>query len=258
MIPPIIESTKALDFEVNIRHDNNYFKINSSEEFKDILDRILAEFTFDGLIVLKIPVGRVNLSKEDLIFSSSNIYYSVPTLADFATWSTLAPLRTSYMPYRFQVASDVKTERSAAARDALSGEKMDPVERIFLAQARAHSGCCVPFLTGNGTKALALFISDKSDSDSVDLGRLYLNVLRLAEFLDRSQTSTQSLKRNILNSREKECLRWVAAGKTSSEIAKITSLSEHTVNHYLQVCCKKLDTVNRAQAAVSAIKLELL
>ena len=60
--------------------------------------------------------------------------------------------------------------------------------------------------------------------------------------------------REALNARETECLRWAAAGKTSSEIAQITSLSEHTVNHYLAICCRKLDSVNRIQASVTAVR----
>jgi DNA-binding CsgD family transcriptional regulator len=65
-------------------------------------------------------------------------------------------------------------------------------------------------------------------------------------------------RRAALNVRETECLKWVAAGKTSSEIAQITTLSEHTVNHYLAICCRKLDAVNRIQAAVKAVRLGII
>ncbi len=57
-----------------------------------------------------------------------------------------------------------------------------------------------------------------------------------------------------LSERELECLRWTAAGKTSSEISTILSLSEHTINHYLISATKKLDAVNRTQAVAKAIR----
>lgn len=57
-----------------------------------------------------------------------------------------------------------------------------------------------------------------------------------------------------LSEREIQCLNWTAAGKTSSEIAGILGLSEHTVNHYLNHVTKKLDAVNRTQAVVKAMK----
>ena len=57
-----------------------------------------------------------------------------------------------------------------------------------------------------------------------------------------------------LSEREIQCLSWTAAGKTSSEIAGILGLSEHTVNHYLNHVSKKLDAVNRTQAVVKAMK----
>ncbi len=68
----------------------------------------------------------------------------------------------------------------------------------------------------------------------------------------------QSRPPETLNARETECLKWVAAGKTSNEIAQITSLSEHTINHYLAICCRKLDSVNRIQATVKAVRLGII
>lgn len=64
--------------------------------------------------------------------------------------------------------------------------------------------------------------------------------------------------RKSLRKREIECLRWVAEGKTSVEISRIIDLSEHTVNHYLAACCRKLDAVNRVQAAVKAVRFGIV
>ncbi|MGE7371356.1 helix-turn-helix transcriptional regulator [Neorhizobium sp. NPDC001467] len=61
-----------------------------------------------------------------------------------------------------------------------------------------------------------------------------------------------------LSDRELDCLNWTAAGKTSSDIAGILGLSEHTVNHYLNRATKKLDTVNRTQAVAKALRAGLI
>ncbi|MBB3944937.1 DNA-binding CsgD family transcriptional regulator [Rhizobium skierniewicense] len=63
---------------------------------------------------------------------------------------------------------------------------------------------------------------------------------------------------DTLTDREIDCLNWTAAGKTSVEIAEILSLSEHTVNHYLNRATKKLNTVNRTQAVAKALRVGLI
>lgn len=61
-----------------------------------------------------------------------------------------------------------------------------------------------------------------------------------------------------LSPREAECLKWTADGKTSSEIGKILSLSEHTVNHHLYGGMQKLDATNRIHAVAIAVRTGLL
>ncbi|NKL38394.1 hypothetical protein GFL49_32760 [Rhizobium leguminosarum bv. viciae] len=65
-------------------------------------------------------------------------------------------------------------------------------------------------------------------------------------------------RKDLLSLRETDCLGWVAAGKSSGEIATRLSLSAHTVNEYLQSATKKLNAINRTQAAVTATKMGLL
>ncbi|WP_161784988.1 helix-turn-helix transcriptional regulator [Hoeflea sp. BAL378] len=57
-----------------------------------------------------------------------------------------------------------------------------------------------------------------------------------------------------LSDRERECLLWTAAGKTSVEIGQILELSEHTVNHYLNNVARKVGAVNRTQAVAYAMR----
>lgn len=61
-----------------------------------------------------------------------------------------------------------------------------------------------------------------------------------------------------LTRRELEVLQWVMAGKSSWEIARITSCSEATVNFHLANVRQKFDVNTRQQAVVKAIALGLL
>lgn len=61
-----------------------------------------------------------------------------------------------------------------------------------------------------------------------------------------------------LSAREKECLRWVCAGKTSWEISKILSISERTVLFHLSNIQTKLETCNRAHSVAKSTMLGLL
>ena len=54
-----------------------------------------------------------------------------------------------------------------------------------------------------------------------------------------------------LSEREAEIMKWVALGKTNSEIGSILNVSSFTVKNHMQRIFKKLDVFNRAQAVSS-------
>ena len=61
-----------------------------------------------------------------------------------------------------------------------------------------------------------------------------------------------------LTPRELEILKWVMAGKSSWEIARITNCSEATVNFHLANVRQKFDVNTRQQAVVKAISLGMI
>jgi DNA-binding CsgD family transcriptional regulator len=62
----------------------------------------------------------------------------------------------------------------------------------------------------------------------------------------------------VLTRRERECLRWVCAGKTSWETARILTITERTVNFHMDKVNRKLGTHCRAQTVAKAITLGLM
>ena len=63
---------------------------------------------------------------------------------------------------------------------------------------------------------------------------------------------------NDLSSREVECLRWAAVGKTDMEIGMIMSRSRATIRFHMHNAVAKLNSVNRSQAVFKATQLGYL
>ena len=57
-----------------------------------------------------------------------------------------------------------------------------------------------------------------------------------------------------LSDRERECLYWVAEGKTAGEVAMILGVTANTVNSYLSHAIRKVGASNRAMAIATAIR----
>ncbi|WP_187968098.1 helix-turn-helix transcriptional regulator [Aquibium microcysteis] len=62
----------------------------------------------------------------------------------------------------------------------------------------------------------------------------------------------------ILSDRERECLYWVAEGKTAGEVAMILGVTANTVNSYLGQAIRKVGASNRAMAIATAIRAGLI
>jgi len=68
----------------------------------------------------------------------------------------------------------------------------------------------------------------------------------------------QPIEHASLSPRERECLLWIAEGKTYWETAMILGLSEHTVRCYLESARHKLGAANNTHAVNKAGKASLL
>jgi DNA-binding CsgD family transcriptional regulator len=56
-----------------------------------------------------------------------------------------------------------------------------------------------------------------------------------------------------LTARQRECLQWVRAGKSSWEIGEILGISERTVNFHIEDACRRLNVHTRQQAVIEAV-----
>jgi DNA-binding CsgD family transcriptional regulator len=74
----------------------------------------------------------------------------------------------------------------------------------------------------------------------------------------RCVIGAQQGKGPSLSPRELECLGWAAKGKTSWEISRVLTISEHTAIFHLRNAAAKLGTVSRQQAVARSIQLGLV
>jgi DNA-binding NarL/FixJ family response regulator len=78
-----------------------------------------------------------------------------------------------------------------------------------------------------------------------------------ARFVDPT-IGPPSLAAPQLSRREKEVLRWLATGQSNGQIAQRLHLSQETVKTHVSHVLGKLRVANRQQAALLAVRLELL
>jgi len=117
-------------------------------------------------------------------------------------------------------------------------------------------GVYFPVHDSHSLRHAVSFSGDREPLTVEELSTLSMFATMLIEQISIISATDQAAK-SVLNDREVEILKWTAEGKTSPEIAKLTGLSEHTVNHYATIATKKLGCSNRTQAVVYAIRLGL-
>lgn len=133
-------------------------------------------------------------------------------------------------------------------------------ERRVMSEAKKHkliSGISLP-VHGAGAEGSMLSLCSSKRKMSVSHDMQYgLQIIAQAihESVKRvvaKSTDLNSMKKE-LTAREKECLSWTAAGKTSWEISQILRLSESTITFHLKNAIEKMEVTNRPQAVAKAL-----
>jgi LuxR family quorum sensing-dependent transcriptional regulator len=135
----------------------------------------------------------------------------------------------------------------------------DPAAHLVMTRAtefRLVDGYCIPMHYDDGGAVISL-ATEHLHLDPVAKSALQL-IGVYAHNRIRSLARPQREKRDLLTVREREVLRWVAGGKTSSEISVILRISERTVKFHLVEASRKLNAVNRTSAVAKALAWGLI
>jgi LuxR family quorum-sensing transcriptional regulator LasR len=141
-------------------------------------------------------------------------------------------------------------------RDAEKSER-----RAFYRNAHVHrmtAGVCCPVHRRDGpvgTLSFSLHADSKEAGDFI--GSRRSDALLIAaithEVMHRLAHGQQREIKTRLTARELECLKWIAAGKSTWETATILKLSEHGVNFHVRNIKRKFNVSSRFQAVAMAI-----
>lgn len=143
--------------------------------------------------------------------------------------------------------------------------KDEKVRRLFGEASEfglGRHGISLPVHGRHGDRALVSITSEACERDWHHLRLRYMRdfqllALHLHQAILRLEGGW-SASRTALSPRERECLKWVAEGKTYWECAVILGLSEHTVRCYLESARHKLGATNNTHAVNKAGKASLL
>jgi DNA-binding CsgD family transcriptional regulator len=148
--------------------------------------------------------------------------------------------------------------RAGEAPCRMAAADLARLEILLPAEARLleHFGCsefyCLAFEAG-GRRCRGLLsaaLPGRLRGEAIPAAQLRCAYL-LSEL---AEAAPAGLAGGSLSERERECLRWVAEGKTTDEVALILGVSGNTVNSYIQHAIRKYSAPNRAKAIATAIR----
>lgn len=140
---------------------------------------------------------------------------------------------------------------------------LDVKQQLVLEEARKaglKNGVSVPLQGPWGQISLMSFASELNENNlSPKLGRLKVLASHFhVAFIEICLPKQNDSPNAQLSAREKECLEWVARGKSTWDISAILTISERTVKFHIKNAMLKLGTSSRIVAVVRAIRLNLI
>ncbi len=233
--------SKAFDFIDHIRN---------MEDVKGLRTAFAIEarhFGFDYYMVATVEPGESRTLRNTVLDSWPQDWFNRYIERGYAAFDPIIlELTSNFLPFTWQ-------------RLAEQGKIFDTGKAIF-DEAKAwqmHRGLCIPLrsLEGlNGAISLAGLEPDLSTpaQGAVHLMAIYFHA-KLVELSGPTQVNFSFS--SLLTPRERECVKWIAMGKTSWEIGEILGLRELTIAAYIKTAMQKLNVVSRAQLVAMSIKL---
>ncbi|MEZ5682516.1 MAG: LuxR family transcriptional regulator [Erythrobacter sp.] len=195
------------------------------------------------------------------VFDAANSDRTTVFAAGFSdTWMALY----NEQGYRFRDPIPERTMRHGARlswKDAIELEENTPEQEEYFEAMRDHGlvhGFGLPLFGAGGREAYASFdfgrpLEEVSHSDMAKLTAVAQAAQgRISKLLNSARDYP------VLSDRETEVLRWLARGKSVTEIATILDLSPETIRTYSKRLHDKLGAHNRVGAIIKALKLNLL
>jgi LuxR family quorum sensing-dependent transcriptional regulator len=141
--------------------------------------------------------------------------------------------------------------------EVLENRRISRAERTIVREAAdfgLRQGLVVPIHSYDGRTGVLSMAGEHCDVDERSRAELHLTAIyahaRLKDLLGFSEMSRPAVR---LTPRQRECLHWVAAGKSAWAIGEILGISENTVHATLENAKRRLGVATRVQAVLRAV-----
>lgn len=143
-------------------------------------------------------------------------------------------------------------------RDAAEEIKIDRGGEAVMGDAgefKLRDGLAFPLVTLDGQIVMVSLGGEQVEMSGMEFGMISLvATYAVGRAMQLHTGSDRIIDHVALTPRERECLKWAAAGKSEWEISQILGISEHTSEKHLLNAKFKLGAVNRVQAVAEAIR----
>ncbi|PLX38200.1 MAG: LuxR family transcriptional regulator [Hyphomicrobiales bacterium] len=232
----------------------------------DILDKIGAERTPDGVLGLlnqvtesagfsafclsAIPDPGIRMDSYVMLSGWSEEWFSHYMAKDYVQEDpVIQKLRATARPFSWGSVFEDPQPLSKTAKRIMNEA----------CEFKMYDGLCVPIFSARGFQAGMSFGGERTDLTEREAGALHLiSISAYNRIRDLVGTVDKTAPVPKLTARERECLKWTSAGKTSWEISQILSISQHTVDWYLTSAARKLGAANRTHAVAEGFRKGLL
>lgn len=224
----------------------------------DVVVRITAEKTIPGVWRTYLAAARVaGLSYGMAFFLPRNRSLGVTAFADDFPQGWLG----NYIAKGYQ-ADDPLMARNEAALTPFTWSMAEwedapqPIRQRWRDDNEAagvHAGLTIPDRSAGDFKMITL-CGANDDLDPRDRAALHFAGLEALSRMHELGVRPQQATLPALTQRERECLQWIAEGKSDWEIGCILSISEKTVNTHVEHAKRKMGATTRAQAVVLALR----
>ncbi len=223
-------------------------RLASDNDVFQHIEGLAASYGFVCFVLLTLPATNQDHLQENLVASNlrTNFVQAYDATRPFKSAPLFARLRETIAPFRWRL-----EDGGTRPTDGTPGAARLFSDHLLL------RGVVVPLCSPEGARAAVLYGGEREPPSRTELARLALDTVMAYDVLCRLRQEPP-VSTAKLSDREIQVLGWAANGKTSIEIATILSLSDHTVNSYLNSAMRKMDCVNRTQLVAKALRLHLI
>ncbi|MCB8821668.1 helix-turn-helix transcriptional regulator [Microvirga rosea] len=208
----------------------------------DAMERSFSRFGFENFIITGLPHPEQRIERLVLLKKWPLEWYRIYTSQGYDRYDPVIRLcRQTVQPFEWSEAPYHPREEPRAA------EVM-----IRAGEFGMREGYCLPIHGLNGYEACLSMSGRALDLSPQTKPAIHLMAMyafeRARQILSPPQTD------NPLTAREREALRWAAAGKSALDTSIIMGVTERTITAHIASACHKLSAVNKTHAVVRALQ----